>query len=139
MPSQNLTSAAYGATLLRVSLAILFFAHLGLKLFVFTPAGFVGYFASLGLPAGLAYLTMTAEFVGGVALLLGIYARVAAIAVVPLILGTIVMVHGHNGFYFNNVGGGWEFPAFWVIGLIVLALIGDGAFALVPTRFTRVR
>ena len=129
------TDSAYGALLLRVSLGALFLAHASLKIFVFTPAGTAGYFESLGLPGGLAYLTMFAEVVGGLALIAGLYVRVAAVALIPLLLGTIVMVHGANGFWFNGKGGGWEFPAFWAIALAVQALIGAGAFAVrLPAR-----
>ncbi len=127
-------TARYGATLLRITLGAMFLAHLSLKLFVFGPAGTAAFFGSLGLPAWLAYATMAAELGGGVALILGIQTRIVALALVPLILGTIVTVHGHNGFFFNNPNGGWEYPAVWVVMLIVQALIGDGAAALVPTK-----
>jgi len=43
-------------------------------------------------------------------------------------------VHGANGWLFTNKGGGWEYPAFWAIGLFVLYLLGDGAMALRPTQ-----
>lgn len=56
---------------------------------------------------------------------------------IPVLLGAIVTVHGAAGFFFNNANGGWEFPAFWIIGLIVLALTGDGAKALRPTPFRK--
>lgn len=136
--ANNSNSALYGATLLRVTLGGTFLAHVGLKILVFTPAGFAGYFAHLGLPAWLAYLTMAAELLGGVALVLGIQTRIVAVALTPLLLGTIAMVHGANGFFFNNQGGGWEYPAFWTITLLVQALLGDGLFALMPTyRFGR--
>ena len=52
------STAPYAALLLRVSLGIMFLAHVGLKVFVFTIPGFVGYFGSLGLPAILAYALM---------------------------------------------------------------------------------
>jgi putative oxidoreductase len=45
-------------------------------------------------------------------------------------LGTIVFAHGANGWLFTNKGGGWEFPAFWTVGLVALYLLGrwrDGA------------
>lgn len=45
-------AARTAAMLLRVALGVLFLAHAGLKIFVFTPAGAAGYFGSLGLPAG---------------------------------------------------------------------------------------
>ena len=124
--------ADYAALLLRVSLALMFFAHAWLKIAVFTPAGAAKYFESLGVPGFLAYLTMAAEIGGGALLLLGIGTRWVALALVPLILGTIVLVHGKNGWLFTNKDGGWEYPAFWTVGLIALALLGDGAAALGP-------
>ena len=123
-------TAPYAAFVLRVSLGILFLAHAGLKLFVFTPAGTAQFFGSLGLPPVLAYLTMTAELVGGIALILGFYGRIVAVALVPILLGAIFTVHGPAGFFFTNPKGGWEFLALWIAGLAALALLGDGAFAL---------
>lgn len=123
----------YAALLMRLSLGILFLAHFGLKFFVFTPAGTAKFFASLGLPGGLAYLTMAIELIGTIALILGIYTRIVAVVLIPVLLGAIVTVHGPAGFFFTNPNGGWEFPAFWIVGLIVLALTGDGKFALKPT------
>ena len=61
--------------MLRVTLGLLFLAHAGLKIFVFTPAGTAQFFGSLGLPGGLAYLVIAAETLGGVALILGVYSR----------------------------------------------------------------
>jgi len=122
-------TAPYAALLLRVALGALFLAHAGLKLLVFTPAGTVRFFGSLGLPPTLAYVTIAAEVLGGIALILGLWTRVAAIALTPILLGAIFTVHGTAGFFFNNANGGWEFPAFWAVALIVQALLGDGAFA----------
>jgi putative oxidoreductase len=129
----NTQSSAYGATLLRVSLGGLFLAHAGLKYFVFTPGGTAQFFESVGLPGPLAYAVLTAEVIGGIALILGVYARFVALALVPILLGAIVSVHASAGFFFTNENGGWEFPAFWAVALIVQALIGDGAFALRPS------
>jgi putative oxidoreductase len=127
------TTAPYAAMLLRVALGILFLAHGFLKLFVHKPAGTVAYFKSLGLPGGVAYVTMAAEIGGGVALLLGIAPRYVALALIPLIVGTIVTVHGKNGWMFTNKDGGWEYPAFWAAMLAVQFLLGDGAWALLPS------
>jgi putative oxidoreductase len=123
-------TAPYAALLLRVSLGILFLAHVSLKLFVFTSAGTAKFFGSLGLPPELAYLVMTAEVLGGIALILGVWTRIVAIAVTPVLLGAIFTVHGAAGFFFTNPHGGWEYPAFWTIALIVQALLGDGIYAL---------
>src|ERR1700690_3377018 len=89
--------APYGALVLRVALGILFLAHAGLKLFVFTPAGTAQFFASLGLPPALGYLTIAAELAGGVALILGVWTRTVSLALIPILLGAIVMVHGKAG------------------------------------------
>lgn len=127
----------YAALIMRLSLGILFLAHFGLKFFVFTPAGTAKFFTSLGLPGGLAYLTMAAELIGAIALILGIYTRIVAVLLIPVLLGAIATVHGSAGFFFTNPNGGWEFPAFWIVGLIVLALTGDGKYALKPTPIKR--
>ncbi|MCD7100386.1 DoxX family protein [Stenotrophomonas sp. MMGLT7] len=126
-------TTAYGIALLRITLGVLFLVHGLTKLLVFTPAGTVGYFQSLGLPGGLAYVAMALELLLGVALVLGIHARWLALLGVPLLLGTIVSVHGANGFGFANAGGGWEYPAFWAVALVAQCLLGDGALALRPS------
>ncbi len=122
--------APYGATLLRLALGVLFLVHALTKLLVFTPAGTAAFFESLGLPDVLGYLTIGVELVITVALLLGVYARWVGLVGVPLLLGTIVTVHGANGFGFANAGGGWEYPAFWALALVVLFLVGDGKWTL---------
>ncbi|MFC0218848.1 DoxX family protein [Pseudochelatococcus lubricantis] len=126
-------TAPYAALVLRLALGILFLAHAGLKIFVFTPAGTAGFFGSLGLPGWLAYVTILWELLGAAALILGVWPRLAALALVPILFGAIFTVHGPAGFFFNNPNGGWEFPAFWIVGLVALALVGDGALALKPT------
>src|SRR6185437_6115097 len=129
----NPEMAGAAALLLRIALALMFFAHAWLKIRVFTPAGTVKYFESLGVPGVFAYLTMAAEIGGGTLLLLGIETRWVALLLVPLLAGTIVLVHGKNGWLFSNKDGGWEYPAFWIVGLLVLPALGDGAAALGPT------
>ncbi|WP_223494121.1 DoxX family protein [Stenotrophomonas indicatrix] len=122
--------APYAATLLRLALGVLFLVHALTKLLMFTPAGTAAFFESLGLPGVLGYLTIAVELAISAALLLGIYARWIGLLGVPLLLGTIVTVHGANGFSFANAGGGWEYPAFWALALVVLFLLGDGRWTL---------
>lgn len=116
--------------ILRVSTGGLFIAHGLMKLLVFTPAGTAAYFDSIGLPGFLAYLTIAAELLGGLALIAGAYTRVVAAALVPVLLGAAVFGHGKAGFFFSNQGGGWEYPVFWAIVMVVIALIGGGAYAV---------
>jgi putative oxidoreductase len=128
----NLKTAPYAALLLRVSLGVLFLAHVALKIFVFTVPGTVGFFQSLGMPAVIAYGVIALELLGGVALIIGFYAPYVALPLAAEMIATIVMVHGANGWLFTNKGGGWEYPAFWAAALIVLFLLGDGAYAIKP-------
>ncbi|WP_342643235.1 DoxX family protein [Rhodoligotrophos ferricapiens] len=128
----DIRTAPLGALVLRLSLGILFLAHAGLKILVFTPAGTSQFFQSLGLPGPLAYVVIAAEVIGGLALILGILTRFVALALVPILIGAIITVHAAPGWQFSAPGGGWEFPAFWIAALIVQALIGDGALALYP-------
>ncbi len=122
--------APYAATLLRVATGALFLAHAGLKALVFTPAGTAQFFSSVGVPGWLAAPTIAAELLGGLALLAGFGTRWAALALIPVLLGAILTVHGHAGFFFTAPGGGWEFPALWIVALLAVAALGDGAFAL---------
>jgi putative oxidoreductase len=123
-------TGAYGATLLRVALGGMFVAHgLYLKVFVFTMAGTVGFFESLGLPAAAAWLTVFAETAGGIALILGFKTRLVALALVPVLLGA-TMVHSGNGWLFTAQGGGWEYPVFLTVAALVQALLGDGALSI---------
>lgn len=127
-------TAPYAALLLRVSMGLLFLAHAAAKVFIFTLPGFVAYFASLGLPAPVAYAILALETLGGIALLLGIYAPLVAIPLCLELLGTIFFVHGANGWLVSNKGGGWEFAALWAASLAALFLIGDGPYALRPVH-----
>ena len=126
-------TAPYAVLLLRVSLGIMFIAHALLKYVVFTLPGTVKFFESLGLPGPLAYVTFAAELVGGLLILGGVYARWVALALVPILLGA-TWAHIGNGWVFSAPNGGWEYPAFLVVAALVLALLGDGKFALIRSR-----
>jgi putative oxidoreductase len=128
----NQKTAPYAVLLLRVSLGLLFLAHAALKIFVFSVPGTVDFFQSLGLPAVVAYGVMALEVLGGIALIIGFYAPYVALPLALEMLGTIVSVHGENGWLFTNEGGGWEYPALWTVALIALFLLGDGAYAVKP-------
>jgi putative oxidoreductase len=122
------TRVAVATLLLRVSLGGMFIAHALLKYFVFTLPGTAQYFASLGLPPALGYLTFAAELVGGLLLVLGIATRGVVLALLPVLLGA-TWAHSDNGWVFSAPNGGWEYPAFLAVASLVLALLGDGALA----------
>lgn len=125
----NHSILGHGALLNRVALGSILLAHGTLKIVVFTIAGTVGFFESLGLPAVLAYLTIFAEVAGGVALILGIYPRLVALLSLPVLVGA-VWVHMGNGWLFSNQGGGWEFPVLLIVLALVIVIQGAGSFAI---------
>ena len=122
-------TAPYAALVLRIALGSMFIAHALLKYLVFTPAGSVKFFESVGLPGPLAYVTIVVELVGGALILLGLGTRWVAAALVPVLLGA-AWVHAGNGWLFTAPNGGWEYPVFLVIAAVAQALLGDGAYAL---------
>lgn len=125
-----MNGAPYAATLLRVSLGVMYVAHsLILKYFVFTLPGTAQFFASLGLPALLAYATFWAELIGGALLIAGIGTRVVSLGLVPILAGAL-WVHAGNGWVFSAANGGWEYPLFLIVVSFAAALLGDGKYAL---------
>ena len=128
------TNSDYAALLLRVSLGTMYIAHsLVLKWMTFTLAGTAQYFESLGLPGALAYATFWAELIGGILLVLGVQSRWVALALLPVLFGA-AWVHIGNGWVFSAQGGGWEYPLYLIILSVAQALLGDGAYALKPSR-----
>jgi putative oxidoreductase len=123
--------APYGAFVLRIALGVMFLAHAYLKIGIFGIAGFEGFLAQTGFPTALAWPIILGEAIGGIAILLGVYARVFSVALLPVLLGAVV-VHSGNGWLFTAANGGWEYPAFLALTALAQALIGDGAFAVRP-------
>lgn len=117
------------AAILRTGLGVMFIAHALLKIVVFTIPGTVQFFQSVGLPGAFAYVTITAELLGGTLLILGVYTRIVALALLPVLLGAL-WVHSGNGWLFTSANGGWEYPAFLALAAVVVAVLGGGRYAL---------
>ena len=122
------SAAGYGVTLMRVSLGVMWLAHALLKLFVFSLPGTAQFFESIGYPGFLAYPVFAVELLGGVALIVGLYARQVALALAP-VMAVAASVHIGNGWVHTSAGGGWEYPVFLIVASVALWLLGDGAFA----------
>ena len=112
-------------SLLRIHFGIILLAHGWLKISVFTIAGTVGYFVSLGIPSIFAYLVIFGEVIGGIALILGIQTRLAALCSIPILIGA-TFTHINNGWLFSVEGGGWEYPASLTIIALVISGMGSG-------------
>ncbi len=126
-------TAPYAAALLRISMGIMFLAHGALlKLGTFGLAGTMGFFGSIGYPPVFGAIIIAAEIAAGIALIAGVWVRLVSLLALPIMIGAVVQ---HSGAWlFNAPGGGWEFPAFWTVALIVQAGLGAGAYALNPGR-----
>jgi putative oxidoreductase len=125
---QNETNIqSIGVSLLRIHFGIILLAHGWLKVYVFSIAGTVGYFSSIGLPPIIAYLVIFGELVGGLALILGIQTRLAAALAVPIVFGAAVM-NGGNGWLHSASGGGWEYAASLTVIAVSLAIMGSGQY-----------
>lgn len=129
-------TAAYGATALRLILAVVFLFAAYKKFFIFTLAGTSQFFAAQGFPGWTAYIVAPAELIAGLALLTGFQARWAALALIPTMLGAL-KVHAAAGWSFGNPGGGAEYIVVLLVALLAQGLLGNGAFALrLPSRKT---
>ncbi len=124
----------YGVFLLRVALGAMFIAHSIIHmLMTLTLAGTAKFFVSIGLPDWLAYATFLAEAAGGILLILGIQTRWVALALSPILIGA-TWAHAGNGWIFTAPDGGWEYPLYLFVLCIAQAMLGDGAYALAPSR-----
>jgi putative oxidoreductase len=133
---KSATLADYGATVLRISLGIMYLAHAYLKIAVFTPAGTAQFFESVGFPGWAAYCVIGAEMTAGILLISGWHARWVALAMIPILIGAAA-THWGNGWVFTAAGGGWEYPVFLIAASLVQGLLGNGAFAIRGSKFTR--
>ncbi|WP_175653750.1 DoxX family protein [Pseudomonas sp. Marseille-P9899] len=124
------TRAGWGMTVLRIIVGIIFMAHGSQKLFGwFGGGGLAGtaqFMESLGLTPGtlMAALSGGAEFFGGLALVIGLLARPAAVALIGLLLVAIFSVHIHNGLFMQN--NGYEFALALLGGAVAVLFEGAG-------------
>jgi len=107
-----------------------------LKVETFTIGGTVGFFESIGLPAIAAYLVIGGEILGGIALILGSFTRLAAWLSLPILLGATWM-HLENNWVFSAEGGGWEFPILLVALAVAVGLGGAGKYAIDNLDWTK--
>ena len=132
------TSNDFTLTILRLLVGIVFFAHGAQKMLGwFGGYGFhgtMGFFTHNGIPAPLAFLAISAEFFGGLGLLVGLLSRIAAFGIMCNMIVAILTVHIHNGFFMNwfgnQKGEGYEYHLLAIAGLLVILIKGAGALSL---------
>jgi putative oxidoreductase len=123
------TRADIGLAILRFVLGVVFIAHGGQKLFVYGLDAVTEGFGGMGIPmAGLlAPAVALAEFVGGAALLVGLFTRLSAVVLAATMLGAVTIVHLPAGFFLPN---GYEFALTMLGGAAAVALMGPGAYSV---------
>jgi putative oxidoreductase len=124
------TNNSFSALALRLPLGIIFAAHGAQKLFGwFGGYGLQGtgqWMESIGLGPGvlMAALSGSAEFFGGLALILGLLTRPAALVLAVTMLVAIFTVHFSNGLFMSN--NGYEFGLALLAGAVSLLISGGG-------------
>ena len=133
---QTLTNTTSGiaSTILRIPVGLILMAHGAQKLFgAFGGYGLEGtgqFMASLGLEPGylMALLAGSAEFFGGLALVIGLLVRPASAVIAFTMLIAIFTVHFSNGLFMSN--GGYEYALTLLVAAVSLAFSGAGDYSV---------
>lgn len=134
MPASPLFAAtprhqAIGIATLRVITGIVFVAHGYQKLFVYGMAGVQDAFTKLGtpMPTVVGPLVALLEFFGGLALIVGLLTRLAALGFAIEMVGAILIVHLAGGFF---LPAGYEFALTLLAASLAVAFAGPGSFSI---------
>jgi len=128
------TRAGLGLSVIRILVGLIFMAHGAQKLFgLFGGYGLEGtgqWMESIGLAPGylMALLSGSAEFFGGLALVIGLLARPAALALTVTLVVAIFSVHINNGLFMSN--NGYEFALALLAGTVAVLIEGAGRWSL---------
>ncbi len=129
-----ITNDSIAGTILRLPVGIILAAHGAQKLFgMFGGYGLEGtaqWMESIGLAPGfvMALLAGSAEFFGGIALILGFLTRPAAAVSAFTMLVAIFSVHASNGLFMSN--NGYEFALSLFAITAALAVQGGGKYSV---------
>jgi len=128
------TTAGFDTLPVRLAVGILFMAHGAQKLFAWFGGygleGTAGWMTSIGLEPGLLMATLagSAEFFGGLFLVLGLLVRPAGLVLAATMLVAIFTVHFENGLFMSN--NGYEYALALFVASLGLAIRGAGSLSL---------
>lgn len=128
------TDNALAPTILRIGIGLTLMPHGAQKLFGwfggYGLSGTAQWMDSIGLSPGIVMATLagSAEFFGGLALVIGLLTRPAAFVTAFTMLVAIFSVHFEHGFFLSNNGYEYAFALF--IASVSLAISGGGRLSI---------
>jgi putative oxidoreductase len=123
----------------RLVLGIIFFAHgAQITLGWFGGFGFSGTMhfmtAQLGIPTIFAAISIVAQFLGGIGLIVGLLSRIAAFGIACVMLVAVIKVHLAVGFFMNwygvQKGEGYEYHLLVLAICLLIIVKGAGALSI---------
>jgi putative oxidoreductase len=133
------TYGSWSTLVIRVVLGVIFFAHGAQKVLGwFGGYGLKGttqFLSSLGIPLPVAYLVCFFELFGGIGLIVGLFTRLAALAIAVVMVGAIAKVHWQHGFFLNwsltpGKGHGYEANLALLAMAVACLIAGGGVWSL---------
>jgi putative oxidoreductase len=129
-PSSSVRAEDLGPLLMRIGVGVVFAWHGWLKLDGGV-GNFAGFLGTLNVPAPeiVAWLTVVAEGIGGLLLIVGLLTRYVSLSLIAVMIGAILTVKVDVGFIVQN-GAGAELDVALLAGLFGLLFIGAGRLSL---------
>jgi putative oxidoreductase len=119
-----------GLLILRLALGILVLFH-GVSKLPPPPAFIVGALAKMDMPSVLAYGVYIGEIVGPILIIVGVWTRLGALAIVVNMIFALMLVHTSDLFSVNKQGGyALELQAMYLFSALALALTGAGRYSV---------
>ncbi len=122
----------------RLALGIVMFPHGAQKMLGWYGGhGFSGtmefFTEQMGMPALVAFLVISGEFFGSLALLMGFLTRFTSASLAFIMVGAMTMVHWQHGFFMNwfgqQAGEGYEYHLLAIGLCFSLFVMGGGKFS----------
>jgi putative oxidoreductase len=133
------TYPSWSHLVVRVALGVVFFAHGAQKTFGWFGghglSATIGGFRQMNVPPAATALAAFTECFGGLALIIGLLARPAALGLILVMLVAIAKVHGKHGFFLNfamtpGKGHGYEFNLVLIAMALSILIGGAGAVSI---------